>query len=308
MLNHSDPTTTTKDTPKKVTIADVNFFRTKTGNLVRASAIQGPNGYCAASTSKVTDQGSLIRPRAIHRKQKAQCKTFSLTGTLLSPRSSVGFFRSRKHHAWRRRLGKIPCSSLTNSTGKCPFGPSCKFAHNPDKVAACKDFLRTGTCVAGQFCDLSHDLTYHRVPACTHFLRGNCVNDACRYPHIHVSLAALVCRSFATLGYCARGEECAKRHVSECPDYANHGYCEGRESGKCSLPHPDRASTLRKAAARSAKVGSENESDVSSDQDGSDGDVGFEDVDSDEAEDVIMGGDGYQHELTQQNDYIAFSK
>ena len=37
------------------------------------------------------------------------------------------------------------------------------------------------------------------------------------------------------------------------------------------------------------------------------GEGSFEDIDSDEAEDVIMGGDEDSHELTQQNDYIAFS-
>lgn len=72
------------------------------------------------------------------------------------------------------------------------------------------------------------------------------------------------------------------------------------------MPHPDRASTLRKIAARQAKIGSEGEVDVSSDEEQQDEDNSLDDIDSDEAEDVMMGGadDG---SLTQQHDYIAFS-
>lgn len=152
---------------------------------------------------------------------------------------------------------------------------------------------------------MSHSLSYHRIPACTHFLRGNCTNDACRYPHIHVSPTAHVCRPFATLGYCEQGDQCSKRHVFECPDYANHGNCENKT---CPLPHPDRASALRKAAAKQAKLGSEEESDMSSEEEEQDDDAGLEDIDSDEAEDVIMGDvDDNHHEVSQQQDYIAFS-
>ena len=91
----------------------------------------------------------------------------------------------------------------------------------------------------------------------------------------------------------------------ECPDYANHGKCE---NPKCSLPHPDRASVLRKAAAKQAKVGSEDESDMSSDDEEEDDNASFDDIDSDEAEDVIMGGvEDDNHELSQQQDFIALS-
>src|ERR1700760_1502191 len=92
--------------------------------------------------------------------------------------------------------------------GNCPFGPDCKFLHDPSKVAVCKTFLRSGTCAAGDSCDLSHILSYHRVPACTHFLRGNCTKDACPYPHVHASSSAPVCRPFALLGFCSSGEDC----------------------------------------------------------------------------------------------------
>ncbi|EME89224.1 uncharacterized protein MYCFIDRAFT_23661, partial [Pseudocercospora fijiensis CIRAD86] len=116
-----------------------------------------------------------------------------------------------------------------------------------EKVAICKDFLYK-SCPAGVNCDLSHEPSYERVPACTHFLRGNCTKTACLYPHVNVSFDAPVCRPFATLGFCSKGVSCGDRHVFECPDYANAGHCANIKKGKCPLPHIDRAGTLRKAA------------------------------------------------------------
>ena len=46
---------------------------------------------------------------------------------------------------------------------------------------------------------------------------------------------------------------------------------------------------------------------MSSDNEEQEDDLGLEDIDSDEAEDISMGAVDYQHELTQQQDYIAFS-
>lgn len=163
-----------------------------------------------------------------------------------------------------------------------------------------------GNCPTGDYCDLSHEMSYHRVSACTHFLRGNCTNDACRYPHVKISPSASVCRSFATLGYCASGEQCSRRHVFECPDHANRGACTNQ---KCQLPHVDRASTMRKAAQRQAKIviGSEDNSDLSSDDASvSDGQSEFDDLDADDRDATITGSDDY-HDLTQQQDYISFS-
>ncbi len=44
-LNTTDTTTTNKVTPKMVKVADVAFFRTKNGNLVRASAVKNLTRY-----------------------------------------------------------------------------------------------------------------------------------------------------------------------------------------------------------------------------------------------------------------------
>lgn len=146
-------------------------------------------------------------------------------------------------------LVRSPEQQLIMSAGTCPFGPKCHFAHDPQKVAICKPFLRTGSCPNGEYCDLSHSLTSHRVPACLHFQKDACNNESCRYPHVRTTPGAAVCRPFAILGYCDNGTSCDKRHVFECPDYANTGTCP--KLAKCPLTHVLRASAERAAAADS---------------------------------------------------------
>ena len=90
----------------------------------------------------------------------------------------------------------------------------------------------------------------------------------------------------------------------ECPDYSNHGRCANREKGTCSLPHVDRASTLRKAAERQAKNGSPDESDVSSHEDEDDLDHDLDLIDSEV--DFPMGSEDESRELSQQKDFISF--
>lgn len=191
------------------------------------------------------------------------------------------------------------------NVGTCPFGPSCRNRHDPTKIAICKEYFTKGSCPAGKSCDLSHEPDYHRVPACTYFLRGNCTNSACRYAHVlDVHPSALVCRAFATLGYCNKGVECKRRHVFECPEYTNHGHCEARQKGLCTLPHVDRASTLRKAAKRQGNAGSEDDSDLSSDEDDQ---MNANESDDDSDLDINMGANDDSHELTQQQDYVSFT-
>ncbi|KKY26160.1 putative ccch zinc finger protein [Diplodia seriata] len=171
-------------------------------------------------------------------------------------------------------------------------------------VAICKDYLLRGNCALGDGCDLSHDPTPNRVPACVHFMRGNCTNDDCHYAHIRVNPTASVCRAFGTLGYCEKGSDCAERHVFECPDYANHAVCR---NPKCRLPHVDRAGQIRKAAAAqtaSAELGSP---DLSSDDEYDE--IDSDDVDSDDGieEDIVMQGSGDNgQELSRQQDFVGF--
>ncbi|KAI9374375.1 hypothetical protein BJX61DRAFT_498432 [Aspergillus egyptiacus] len=194
------------------------------------------------------------------------------------------------------------CQRFT-TTGTCYKGPSCPFTHDPNKVAMCKDFLQTGKCSAGNNCDLSHEPSPHRSPACVHFLRGRCSNPECRYAHVRVSPGAPVCRDFATLGYCGKGETCEEKHVHECPDYANSGVCTKKH---CRLPHVDRAGQIRKNAAPKEETGNEDESDASSEEEEYE-EIGSDDVDSDYLSDegeLIEGEE--TGEIQQQQDFIRF--
>lgn len=175
-----------------------------------------------------------------------------------------------------------PCKYYS-TTGQCRHGLSCPYVHDPIKVAICPRYLSSGTCPDGDMCDLSHEPTPHRVPACHHFLRGNCVNPECRYAHIRVNPGAPVCRPFATLGYCPKGAECAERHVYECPEYAEKGTCNIKG---CKLQHVEHAGRRRAAAAAAASAYKRRESsDNTSDNDSSDAEENdgstVSDVDSD---------------------------
>ena len=305
MLNFID-NVTSKETPRTVKIADVDFYRTKNGNLVRGNALKDPSRYRLFASSDKHSRNSLYSNHRLQSARKAvQCKHFTKHGTNspLRPGLDRCLYRTR---LYRDGPAGKSCTSLTYVLGTCPHGPMCRFAHDPNKVAVCLRYLKA-TCTKGDDCDLSHLPTYSNTPACTHFLRGNCTNDACRYPHVNVSPTAPVCAPFARLGFCETSG-CDKRHVLECPDYANTGHCAKAAGGRCHLPHPDRASALRKAAAKQSKMNSDNDSDVSSDEEDQDNLLIVDDVDSDDLEDMTMIDAGsYGHELTQQNDYIGFS-
>ena len=215
----------------------------------------------------------------------------------------------------RTRAGSVLPTVLTYTLcflGHCLKGPLCPYIHNPTTVAICKEYLQKGTCPAGQSCDLSHDPTPERTPACLHFLRGKCSNPTCRYAHIRVNPSAPVCKDFAIYGYCTKGRLCNERHVHECPSYANIGACRDK---KCRLPHVDRAGQIRKRAANAAGISNEGdplspaviEDDLTSEEEDSNSTTS-DDVDSDGLEEEILhvsnGLDA--HALSQQQDYVQF--
>ena len=171
----------------------------------------------------------------------------------------------------------------------------------------CKDYLQTGTCAAGDSCDLSHDHTPERVPACLHYLRGKCSNPSCRYAHVRVNPSASVCKDFAILGYCSKGANCLERHVHECPDYAKTGVCR---KPTCHLPHVDRAGQIRKHAANFADPPNGSDEDDDSDivSDANYDEIDSDDVDSDGLEEDVMqlSDDTASHILSQQQDFVQF--
>lgn len=154
----------------------------------------------------------------------------------------------------------------------------------------CKTFFRNGTCANGDLCDLSHKPTYNRVPACTHFINGNCTNDACRYAHVSPSPGLLVCRPFALLGYCEKGAECDKRHVFECPDFAELGHCPNEK--KCKLPH------TRHAHVERQKARADEDSELEEDED-------EVNIQSDDLNEDIMSG--LSNEIAGNQDFVSLS-
>ncbi|CAE7151353.1 unnamed protein product [Rhizoctonia solani] len=93
------------------------------------------------------------------------------------------------------------------------------------------------------------------MPLCVHFQNaGRCrLGTACPYPHVFLGDKPKqgVCRDFAVLGYCARGIECERNHVRECPDFAERGVCGTKG---CKLPHVIRASRGKMEAAKVAAL------------------------------------------------------
>ena len=171
----------------------------------------------------------------------------------------------------------------------------------------CTVFLQTGTCPAGSSCDLSHEPAPERVPACVHFVRGHCSNDQCRYAHVRVNPGAAVCERFANYGYCEAGATCEKRHVHECPDYANAGACNNK---KCRLPHIDRAGQIRKKQGHGRQKDDDampEDSDVSSEDDDHE-EIDSDDVDSDGLADeaVEIASNPSNHDVSKQRDFIHF--
>ncbi|KAI5254801.1 hypothetical protein E4T42_02186 [Aureobasidium subglaciale] len=276
-------------TPKTTKVAGVTFHRSKTGNLYRAGLVKKSMRYWEKSQELWERRDNDVK------KSTELCPRFTATGTQYSTRHQTG-----------------PCATDLNesdhlniSVGMCAYGNRCRYTHDPNKIAVCKDFLRSRRCAAGDACNLSHETNPHRVPACTHFLRGNCTNSECRYAHVAVNPVAPACRAFGTIGYCEKGADCTERHVFECPDYANTGICRNK---KCRLPHVDTAGNMRKAKSTEVKMDEAETSDLSSDEESYD-EIGYDDVDSDNFSDnEVMGGtDERDHELSQQQDYVGFS-
>lgn len=313
-LNHADGSNKdAQTTPKEAKIAGVTFHRSKNGNLYRAGLVRRSLRYQELQKSRGKWNRLLTAPcsRAKTTKSTKLCPKFTSTGTLDSNHSQACPRMTGLHETkpLLNSVGRPRGQSLTLTTGICPLGPRCRFTHDINKIAICQQFLRHGNCAAGEECNLSHDLTPNRVPLCIHFIRGNCTNENCRYSHVRPSSSAHVCRPFATLGYCEKGAECDDRHVNECPDYANTGTCR---DANCRLPHVDSVANKRRADAAKAagKKGSPdpNESDMSSDEEDYQ-EIDSDDVDSDDLdEDEVMTGSGEQsHELSQQQDFVAFS-
>lgn len=268
-------------TPKTATLSGVRFHRTKTGNLV-ANRVVKDHRYVGLESA---DGYLTHHPRRSGAVKKVDelCKIFSTTGN----------FSFSAIYDLTTIIGRYVGIVLTLHVGSCPKGPSCRYQHDPNKVGVCKDFLKDGRCMSGDFCDLSHELTAERVPNCVHFAKGNCSNPDCQYSHSAALPSAPVCEDFGYRGYCGKGAECTERHVFECPAFSNTGVCKTKG---CKLPHRERASVLRNQARQAQDDVME---DVSSDEERIDSD----DVDSDEVAEFIEADDD-DSDFEHGKDYI----
>ncbi|KAK0656823.1 hypothetical protein B0T16DRAFT_400307 [Cercophora newfieldiana] len=255
----TDPANWAETTPKMAVVAGVRFYRSKNGNLYRHGIVKAQR-YVTRNRWGGPLTPTSGRTSRVVKKIDEPCKKFSLTGS-------------------------------------CLKGPRCRYIHDPEKVAACKDYLRQGECPNGDDCDLSHDLTSERTPACLHFAKDSCTNPYCRYAHVKVSPGMPVCRAFVFYGYCEKGADCPDRHAFECPDFSNTGVCKSKG---CKFPHRERAGALRKASGAREAMADEEMEDLSSDEDGS---VDSNDVDSDEV-DEFLGQDGAGDGDLMEKDYI----
>lgn len=188
--------------------------------------------------------------------------------------------------------------------GQCPRGDKCSGIHDIHRTAICQSVLRGVACSAGDDCDLTHESSSQVAPTCLHFLRGSCTKRPCPYSHAPVDPSAPICRNFAYLGYCETGSDCGQRHLRECPDYSSGSGCRSKH---CPLPHIDRASQMRRAAAN--QPGTVEEMDV--DDVTSEGQT-QDDIDSDDVQSIgleqpeqIFGS--ATHALSQQHDFIGLT-
>jgi hypothetical protein len=166
--------------------------------------------------------------------------------------------------------------------GSCSKGLSCRYSHDPTKLALCPQHLKDQCPLSAEQCPLSHSPSAHRSPTCVHFSRGHCEKPHCKYAHIKLSALAEICPPFAYTGYCPRGAECAQRHVFECPEFEALGECS---RPACKLAHVDTAQTVRRREQRG-------EDDVSRGEEVSSG----EEEEDDDVE-SLSEGDGFEDQL-----------
>lgn len=287
-----------KATPKSTVIGGVTFHRSKNGNLYREGIVKaqryGPSNMCRPWLSFVLprDADFCRKPGGV-KKIDEPCRDFTSTGICSYPNYTCHTKKSPRICSFevRSRMDVLTFDSL----GSCVKGPKCRYIHDPTKVAICKTYLQKGSCPLEDACDLSHDATPERSPACMHFARGHCSNEKCLYSHVHVSPTAPVCRAFGIYGYCEKGSTCNERHVNECPDFSNTGVCNTKG---CRLMHRHKAAVIRKSAAAE----NDQSSDLSSDDDYDE--IGSDDVDSEEIEFIGDGDSVADSDIMMQRGFV----
>ncbi|CDK27610.1 unnamed protein product [Kuraishia capsulata CBS 1993] len=181
-------------------------------------------------TSRGVEYKLVVEPNGVE-----PCVSFSLRSGEPEFLTATTSTRTREYCKHYSRAGKYlefkssDSATFTNRTsprfllGICRNGETCRFIHDPERIALCKDFVR-GSCFKAD-CLLQHKPTQYNSPSCKFFnIAGGCTNENCLYTH-KVETNDVVCRPFAVGGYCEAGRDCEFRHSWDCPDFIDYGSC-----------------------------------------------------------------------------------
>jgi hypothetical protein len=128
-----------------------------------------------------------------------------------------------------------------------------------------------------------------------------CTKHSCPYSHAAVDPSAPLCRTFAYLGYCAKGADCGQKHLRECPDYGTSSGCRLKH---CPLPHVDRASQMRRSAANHLGNPGDMDVDMTSEEEANDN---ANDMDSDDEEEPEEFFGTSTYEFPQHQDFVGLT-
>src|ERR1700726_1283778 len=102
-------------TPRRIKVGGVAFYRSKNGNYWR-------RGVVAASKSKSSLLYGKLTPRSCQDKKDKLCRYFTKTGT--------------QNNIY------LLVSNILTVIGSCAKGQSCRYIHDPDKLALCPLYLK----------------------------------------------------------------------------------------------------------------------------------------------------------------------
>ncbi|KIL69320.1 hypothetical protein M378DRAFT_157570 [Amanita muscaria Koide BX008] len=244
----SGPSTSTSTTAPSIGVKEVVLngvaFESSRRSLVRKDVAKPPSN----NAGSVLPPSSTYRRKHGHPTAQRMYKPKSLRSRNMTLTNNRRPYQARRNANKSRKYSNKPCPRFT-TTGACNRGLTCMYQHDPSKIAICWNFLQGSCPNTAETCNLSHEPTPERTPLCLHFSnKGRCTREKCPFPHVNVGMRHGICRDFAVLGYCEKGLDCDKKHVRECPDFAENGACTTKG---CKLPHVIRANRNRKAASLS---------------------------------------------------------
>lgn len=126
--------------------------------------------------------------------------------------------RESKNRKWSLEDGGNAASAAQPNLSNRRSMGLVRVQPNAQKTPICTVFLKGVQCT-DKYCRKRHDVPKEfSVPVCSFFQRhGQCLKgDACMFRHVKVNPRAMVCPSFALLGFC-EDQGCAMKHVQSRP-------------------------------------------------------------------------------------------